>query len=69
MLNMILGGLISWKTTVTAVITSIVMLLNTFGVVDIPPNVKDGLIVTALFFIGWFAKDANKTGKPEDQVK
>lgn len=48
-----------WKTTLSGAIGGVAYLLGAFGF-NVPQPVLDGIIVTALFFIGLFSKDSPK---------
>ena len=48
-----------WKTTLSGAIGGVAYLLGAFGF-SVPQPVLDGIIVTALFFIGLFSKDSPK---------
>lgn len=48
-----------WKTTLSGVLGGVAYLLGAFGF-HVPQPVLDGIIITALFFIGLFSKDAPK---------
>lgn len=67
-LELFLGGLVSWKTTLTGVIGGVVLLLNHFGIAIITPEQQGALIIVILMVIGWFAKDATATGSVPDNV-
>lgn len=54
-----MNGIKSWKTTLTAVIGAGAAILNNVLGLEIP---QDAIILVALFVIGLFAKDADKTG-------
>ena len=49
----------SWKTTVIAVLTALFGVLQATGVIDIPAEVQQAVIVCAVFLIGIFASDAS----------
>lgn len=44
----------NWKTTVTALVGALAVLINSFTGVTIP---QDAIIAIALFAVGFFAKD------------
>lgn len=48
----------SWKTTVIAVLTALFGILQTIGIVDLPPDVQQAIILIAIFLIGLTAADA-----------
>jgi len=51
--------LTSWKTTLTAILTGLAVILKSLLGIDIP---TDAILAVAVFVIGLLAKDANKTG-------
>lgn len=59
-IDLIRGGLTNPKTTVTAIVGAIFMLLSTFGIVEITPEQKDAVVVVLLLVIGWLAGDATQ---------
>lgn len=54
---------LNWKTTVIAVLTALMGLLTTIGIIDIPPEVRESIIVIAVFLIGLMAADARSKSK------
>ena len=58
---------VNWKTTLSAVIPAIALLLNTFGVIDLSTEVQSAIVVVAVTLIGIFAKDSNVTGGTTEQ--
>lgn len=66
-LEMILGGFTSWKTTITAIIGAVAVVLHTLGIFTITPS-EQGIIAAFLILVfGWISKDATATGKPSDE--
>lgn len=45
------------KTTIAGIVAGVAILMRTFGL-DIPEEVQTGIIAVAVFFLGWFAKQA-----------
>lgn len=66
LLQWLIGGFTSWKTSIAGVVGAIVVLLNSWGVIVITPEQQGTIIAFILLVIGWFAKDANKTGTPQE---
>ncbi len=60
-MNFILTGLINWKTTVTALTSAFIMVLDSLGILNLDQAQKDAFIVVALVVVGWFAKDGDKS--------
>ena len=65
-LNTLLGGFVSWKTTLVGLITGIIALLNSLGVINITTEQQTTIVSFAVLLIGWLAKDNNKVGKATD---
>ena len=47
----------NWKTTVTALVGALAVLINSFTGVHIP---QDAIIAVVMFAVGFFAKDAEQ---------
>ena len=56
-----MDGLKSWKTTVTALVGAIAMLVSHFGL-NLGPEVQAIIVSAVIFVIGLLSKDADKTG-------
>ena len=46
------------RTTIAGIVAGIAILSRTFGL-EIPSEVTDGIIAVAVFFLGFFAKQAD----------
>jgi hypothetical protein len=62
----ILSGLVSWKTTITSILTALFIALDGLGVIHVSPEERTIVISALIVIFGWFAKDGNKTGKPTE---
>lgn len=51
----------SWKTTLTAIISAIALILAQFGIIELTNEQQIAIGTIALVIIGFFAKDAGKT--------
>lgn len=67
-LQWFLGGLTNWKTTVTAIVGAVALILSTFHVITITPEQQATIIAFILLLVGWFAKDSNVAGTPQDDA-
>ena len=56
-----LDNLLNWKTTVTALIGAVASLAAHFGF-NLGPEVQTVIVTVTMLVLGFFAKDATKTG-------
>lgn len=59
--------LTSWKTTVTGFISGLAVIVAQFGVAVSPAaqtKISTWVVAAGLALIGFFSKDANKSGQP-----
>ena len=68
LIETILGGFSSWKTTLTGLVGAIIVLLNSYSVIHITAEQQATIIAFVLLILGWVAKDNNAIGKPADDV-
>lgn len=62
-MNWILNSIFkSWKTSITAIVGAVVLLLSQAGIITIGPEVQHSFEIVILFLIGLFAKDSNVSG-------
>jgi hypothetical protein len=54
-------GLKSWKTTITALVGALAMLVSHFGL-NLGPDVQAMIVTAVIFVMGLLSKDADKTG-------
>ena len=52
-----------WKTTISAIVAALAMILKNVIKIEIPQEVLDGIIAIAVFLTGFFAKDASNKVK------
>lgn len=50
----------NWKTTLSAIIGALAVLLNTLGIVEMSTDVQLAIVSLAMFFVGLFSKDSEK---------
>lgn len=60
-----MDNLLNWKTTVTALVGAIASLLAQFGF-DLGPEIQTVIVSITVLVIGFFAKDASKTGTTQN---
>ena len=66
-LNTIIGGFTSWKTTLAGIVGALAILLNTMGIFTITPEHQATIVAFCVMLIGWFSKDSTQTGEPLDE--
>lgn len=67
LLNILVGGIDSWKTTLAGFVTFVLLFLNAKKIIPddfLSPENQKMLVGTAVLIVGWIMKDNNKTGKP-----
>lgn len=65
-LQSVLGGLTSWKTTLTGIVGAIAILLHTFGILTLTPEQQATIVAFTVLVIGFLSKDSDKSGKPSN---
>lgn len=69
MKNLLLHGIINWKTSITALVTGVIVILNGFNLgIHITEQQQVDLIAAAVIIIGWFSKDSNVSGTADDET-
>jgi hypothetical protein len=67
LLNVFVGGLDSWKTTLVGFVTFVLIFLNAKKIIPddfLSPENQKMLVGSVVLIVGWLMKDNNKTGKP-----
>jgi hypothetical protein len=65
--NVLVGGLDSWKSSLVGLITFVLIFLNAKKIIPddfLSPENQKMLVGTVVLIVGWLVKDNNKTGKP-----
>lgn len=67
-IEIIAGGFTNWKTTLSAFVAmAFILLHNVFGFASVSQEMQMQIIAVAVFLVGYFSKDADKSGKPLDE--
>lgn len=50
----------NWRTTITAIVGAIALVLNTTGIIELSQEFINGVVIVVVGLIGIFAQDASK---------
>ncbi len=67
-INNIIGGFTSWKSTLAGFVAFLALVLHSRGYIEITPEQQATIVAFALLLIGWFSKDTTVAGTPEENI-